>query len=562
MAIEPGPARRPYRVSGRVRWATFLPLAALALAVAVGMGFLLHAANKAGWYLIVIAPIIAAVPVAALVILAVNLGQCRNRAIGGLLGLVAGVVLYLSYYEAGLIDMVGPLALERLDILPNYIWFRLQTDVIQDAKPGKNPAGGPQPSVGMNIGTFALELVILATLTTTSGLNRARKPFDEARRRWLVEEASTLVPGSGHALAEALDAGRLDALAEVPPDRAAPATSHARVAVHYGPMIGEMPAAWPVYLTIDEVEITIKGLVSKKPKVRTARVLRQVELSAEEAALLASLFPELAGRATIAADPYPSTGPAPGVAAAEVRPVPEEYAGKVLTGRHALIGNLYALSPLLMLLFGFACLGGGAWMIEQGWTIGPLPPNVSGIVVLVAGIGSFFLTALLAKPAERLGNGHLHRVARGQFEWRPDRLVDADDPDARFVEVVPRRNFQRIMAETATDIGFFKVDARRGLLLFEGDRERISIPFESVVHCEVEQARADLQNPKNSHYVAVLRFARSDTQGPAELPIAPRFDPTGSLNRLTKQARAEALAHSIREALGWEPVEGSTPASA
>jgi hypothetical protein len=67
--------------------------------------------------------------------------------------------------------------------------------------------------------------------------------------------------------------------------------------------------------------------------------------------------------------------------------------------------------------------------------------------------------------------------------------VDPDGPEAIFVEMVPRRHWARAnrMLETAGDLGFLRIDAGRGLLLFEGDRERYQIPAGAILGCEVEQ---------------------------------------------------------------------------
>ena len=66
----------------------------------------------------------------------------------------------------------------------------------------------------------------------------------------------------------------------------------------------------------------------------------------------------------------------------------------------------------------------------------------------------------------------LARIAHGQLLHRTDLLVDPDAEGAAFVEIVPRENWAAIKLETATDLGFVRVDATRRALLFEGDKER------------------------------------------------------------------------------------------
>ena len=43
------------------------------------------------------------------------------------------------------------------------------------------------------------------------------------------------------------------------------------------------------------------------------------------------------------------------------------------------------------------------------------------------------------------------------------------------------------MLETASDVGFLRLDSARGLLLFEGDKERYWVPAGAILSCEVEQ---------------------------------------------------------------------------
>ena len=61
-------------------------------------------------------------------------------------------------------------------------------------------------------------------------------------------------------------------------------------------------------------------------------------------------------------------------------------------------------------------------------------------------------------------------------------MVDPDAAAARFVEIVPKSNWDvRGLPENATDVGFLAFDFQARILLFEGDRERYRIPAGALI---------------------------------------------------------------------------------
>src|SRR5438105_2880813 len=123
--------RPAYQSSGRVRWPVFLPLAAGVLASAVAMAWVLAWAFHLGIYLVLVAPLLAALPVGGVLSTTVTLGHCRNRYVAAALGVLAGGLLYLGYYHFDLVRIIGMGHVQRVDFLPRYIWFRLQNDQIR-----------------------------------------------------------------------------------------------------------------------------------------------------------------------------------------------------------------------------------------------------------------------------------------------------------------------------------------------------------------------------------------------------------------------------------------------
>ena len=72
------------------------------------------------------------------------------------------------------------------------------------------------------------------------------------------------------------------------------------------------------------------------------------------------------------------------------------------------------------------------------------------------------------------------RWLRDRVDRRPDAIVPAHDPDALFVQIIPRENWAVVMGENAGDVGLLFIDHGRRELRYEGDLERWTVPAECV----------------------------------------------------------------------------------
>src|SRR5262249_4550790 len=146
---------------------------------------------------------------------------------------------------------------------------------------------------------------------------------------------------------------------------------------------------------------------------------------------------------------------------ADIQPVPEPYGGKILTWKTLLIGNLLTLLPLLLFVAGMVRAGMAAfeWLEDaQRPRAKPVGQVISSLVLIGLGLLSAGLAAYMVfRNTTKIANWYLKRKVRKAFRWRPDCNVDPDDPEATFVEVVPRQNWGKLMLETATDVGFLLV---------------------------------------------------------------------------------------------------------
>lgn len=172
-------------------------------------------------------------------------------------------------------------------------------------------------------------------------------------------------------------------------------------------------------------------------------------------------------------------GAAPGLLprgeVAEIRSIDDDR-GRVLLKA----GDPAELDLVVLLLgagAGVACFGFGLTQLAEDGPPSPaaIPLLLASVPLLLVSLGSFLRDSRwVSRRVQR------RRVAR-VMEGRVDPWVDPADPEARFMAVVPQEHWGRAMAQEASDFGFLCFDPDRGLLLFEGLRERYRIPRRAVL---------------------------------------------------------------------------------
>ncbi len=212
---------------------------------------------------------------------------------------------------------------------------------------------------------------------------------------------------------------------------------------------------------------------------------------------------------------------------------------RVLNGTAKLVGNALCFVPTAGMLAGIGVAYFGATQLEGEFGLpGPNPPLGRALIALgmVAAIGSF-LWNLFA--TNKLGGWVLQRRARAAVKARPDEIVDPDDPDALFVDIVPRAHWGKMMIENATDVGFLAVDDARRELRFEGDCERLRIPAAAILACWVQEDTIAAGTTGAISYAMLAVRVRAG-KGVRELPFVPRGT-IAKFGAAKRTARMEAL---------------------
>jgi hypothetical protein len=540
--VDDALVRPRYRASGGVDLARFgFWFVVAALPIALLAGFLLSQVFDWGWYIIGLAPLVAGALAAGGVALAVRFGRCRNRILGLMTGILAGSITYFSYYQFHLAGFIGFENVHRVDLLPDWVHLRVMTDQQKDVAAGDKPAPKIRDAAvdtGFRWMFFAMDLILAIVPGAAAGWSCASKPFSERYRRWMTSYTMRIAPESADAIAAALADGRTSGLAElVLPPGAVPSATSSELRFDYLPDVVDAD----VFLSVSHMIPQGKN----RPPRRQVLLDRGL-LTADEAAVLGP------------AARLPRTGEATRTQSAAigdhlsglVSPLPEGEAGQVNTRGFIWRAGALQLSPLLLAIAFAATFGWLAYAHWDDWDQATLTATIAIAAAIPLG-----LLVYLIRYEHYLPGIYYHKRTMAVLRNRGDSFVDADDPDAVFVEVIPRANWARLMAQNARDVGLMKVDERKRVILFEGDRERWVIPAESILSCEVEEfTELGMEENKYNLHAVVVLVANIGGQ-PWEAPLCPRITTFTPWTADTRRRLARELRQMIRTIL---PTPGPT----
>ena len=164
-----------------------------------------------------------------------------------------------------------------------------------------------------------------------------------------------------------------------------------------------------------------------------------------------------------------------------------------------------------------------------------------GIVVAIAGgmicwlnVDYFGVTYICRRLCRLLGQ-------------RADALVTPADPEARFVDVVPRVQWHQLVPDKATDRGLFSIDERHGRLVFEGLKERYVIPTEAVLSLRLVEPM--MPHTGNWNFYACVLTVRYPASAPASV-TGGRRDDEWEIPFLPRPTRFVRYQHRVSAAAG------------
>ena len=179
---------------------------------------------------------------------------------------------------------------------------------------------------------------------------------------------------------------------------------------------------------------------------------------------------------------YVYSRPGPVEQVARVESIPE--ADQNLTPMPNMILALIIAGWLMIVWLGL--LGWGGYYLFQNrqafsiWRIG---------ICAILGFASLTIPfGYIEMFGDYLASNYLIRVAKRRAKWRGASLIKSLDTQVKCVEMIQRENWAAANAKVV-DFGFLQVDAGRELILFEGNKERWTVPFSAVSHCTIEEVQ-------------------------------------------------------------------------
>jgi hypothetical protein len=519
-----------------------------AFAAAVGVAWLLKTAYILGWYLYILFPAVGGAILGGVLYALLGWSRCRNQWLAGSLGIVAGLIAYLGYFQLAMTHRLPLRFVGRVDWLPRYIVARMQNDVIGDI--GKPNVGGQpkKPFVPLNWFFFGVELLFVPGAAAALAWTRARLAYSPELGKWLRRETALLSPQSGPGFPQAIETGTLpEFIAATPP--VGDAQKACRLSLEYAEPDDGSVLEYPIYATLDDSPVS--GRWFRARQLRRGR-LRQVELEPAEVLALRPLFPYLsrlleakheALRDMPAEVLVAAVEEVPATEVAEITPVPEPFRQRVRGKGYAVALNLRGLIPLAYFLGGAGGVAGGIWLVARG----SVPQGCTTIGVGAAALVWGAYTALFCLGVYE--NRWVNRRLRAEVSQRSDAVVAASDPEAGYVSIIPRDSFIKIKWTMASDVLLFRLDEQRRQVLMEGDSDRYRIPAGAISVCE-PQCFFHPIDPGHRNELWMVRLVVRVEEGSRELLISPNHTDWAPLTNARRWHRAEEICRRINQLRG------------
>lgn len=225
----------------------------------------------------------------------------------------------------------------------------------------------------------------------------------------------------------------------------------------------------------------------------------------------------------------------------EVLP-PEEPRLVPTNGR--VVAALIGVAPLLLALVGMI----GTWVyLGMYWGQLTVPQRA---LIGVGGVGGFVLGFIyIMIVGQHIESALLLSMGHKNLRTRLNPVVDLDGVDLFPVSVSPRENWTKV-ATLSPDFGFLQVDQRKSAVVFEGNKERWTIPITALTAIRIEEAQVGKEGEPSSEirYFVVLSTHR-DGQ-PWDVGLTRTRTEWGFDGQQARRQRMGTLFDDLRASIG------------
>jgi len=229
---------------------------------------------------------------------------------------------------------------------------------------------------------------------------------------------------------------------------------------------------------------------------------------------------------------------------------PDE-SGRVLDRRR--IRRFYFL--MLPILVPILMTGAGAVL---AWGVEVRNGEAIGIALMVVGGGLFLLYCIYESFFIGVYPARCYlRWLRERIDRRPNAIVTSDDPDAFFVQIIPREKWTVSMGENAADVGLLVVDTKKDELRYEGDLERWTVPADCIRSFKLRSFTPPNGVSFLNRHTVVMLIVETDDRETWETPLACHpihFEFWTPAKRRRGAELLESVIGNLYDPKRWRPV--------
>lgn len=301
--------------------------------------------------------------------------------------------------------------------------------------------------------------------------------------------------------------------------------------------VGEGAYKWPVMILELENEGFMTAIASKVRLETLADILHRLELTVGLTGWTPSdSDTRIAVRNEVTMDPERLRGNIEITDITETEP-------RLMTGLQMALTAVIAAGPLLLSLIGSIVIG---VITYQRWD------TLSTVDVCLLLGGAFAAVVLSFMYLMRIGQfiSARYGISRGlaRMQTRTSAYFSGTEDDLLPIEIFDRESWTSVVSQS-TDYGFLRVDRTSGILKYEGNKSRWTMPVSAIASCRIEESivGSEADDKAERRFFVVVVSSETNQQPWEEGMVFVRTE-MGKDDRETRYLRAKLLYDQLVDA--------------